>query len=347
MGYIYIIRNAVNEQVYIGNTEYTVEIRFKRHLEAAKHGNSKLYINMREIGIHNFYVETLENCDDRLLDEREKYWISRYDSFNNGYNSTTGGSSGNKVDIHKVKQMILDGKTKDEISKELGIRKESLCVIHDFSATPNYNEQTNKKKAIDLYSKDYKFIRTFNSVADAYNEFNNAKLCNNKANFYSRVKQSCEIDCIAFGYRWRKQGELYNKIKQCTIKKYCKSCGKLINGNEYCLDCYNKNRGANKLSKQQLLDVLEQNNFDCNIIGEMYGVTAQTVRKWCRNVGISLSTDNYSGVTCIELNMYFNTFKEAAEYMSNHKYTDRTNIKRMGYEIAQAKKFGYSAFGFT
>ena len=52
-------------------------------------------------------------------------------------------------------------------------------------------------------------------------------------------------------------------------------------------------------------------------------------------------------ITCIELNIYFDTFKEAAEYMSNHKYTNRTNIRRMSYEIAQAKKFGYSEFGFT
>ena len=42
-------------------------------------------------GLENFTFEIIEECkkDSQILNEREKYWIKYYDSFNNGYNSST------------------------------------------------------------------------------------------------------------------------------------------------------------------------------------------------------------------------------------------------------------------
>lgn len=47
-------------------------------------------------GRQNFSIKELEECDTGKLDEREVYYISLYDSYNNGYNSTKGGKSGAK-----------------------------------------------------------------------------------------------------------------------------------------------------------------------------------------------------------------------------------------------------------
>lgn len=44
---------------------------------------------MKEYGIENFSVETLEETEKP--EEREKYWIEYFGSFKNGYNATIGG----------------------------------------------------------------------------------------------------------------------------------------------------------------------------------------------------------------------------------------------------------------
>lgn len=97
MGYIYKITNDINKKVYIGQTIKTVNYRFKEHLRTAKnHYENKQTLThfhkaIIKYGAEHFFVETIEECDDNLLDEREIYWINYYDSFLNGYNSTTGG----------------------------------------------------------------------------------------------------------------------------------------------------------------------------------------------------------------------------------------------------------------
>lgn len=45
----------------------------------------------RKYGIENFSFEILEECSKEDLDDKEVYYISKYDSYFNGYNQTTGG----------------------------------------------------------------------------------------------------------------------------------------------------------------------------------------------------------------------------------------------------------------
>jgi len=46
---------------------------------------------IHKYGKENFIIEEIEKCNQELLNEREKYWISFYNSYENGYNSTLGG----------------------------------------------------------------------------------------------------------------------------------------------------------------------------------------------------------------------------------------------------------------
>lgn len=50
-----------------------------------------LYKAFKKYGIENFIFEEVEEVSDDLLDEREKYWIKFYNSYNDGYNSTIRG----------------------------------------------------------------------------------------------------------------------------------------------------------------------------------------------------------------------------------------------------------------
>lgn len=96
---IYIIKNNINEKVYIGQS-INIENRCRTHFSKGSPDASLnqtemkngLHSDMRKYGRENFYYEVLEECEKDKLDEREKYWISYYDSFKNGYNGTPGGS---------------------------------------------------------------------------------------------------------------------------------------------------------------------------------------------------------------------------------------------------------------
>ena len=51
----------------------------------------KIYKAMRKYGVKNFLFETIEKCQANELDEKERYYIERYNSRNNGYNEAIGG----------------------------------------------------------------------------------------------------------------------------------------------------------------------------------------------------------------------------------------------------------------
>lgn len=95
MGDIYIIRNTINDKVYIGQSICGASARFKQHVSSALRGDTScpaLYNAMRKYGVENFYYEILEhNVPNELLNDREVFYVSKYDSYHHGYNATTGG----------------------------------------------------------------------------------------------------------------------------------------------------------------------------------------------------------------------------------------------------------------
>ena len=95
MAYIYKIVNDINNKVYIGKTEFSIEKRFKEHCRDSKkeHQNRPLYNAMNKYGIEHFKIELIEECNNP--EEREIYWIQHFDSYKNGYNATLGGDGKN------------------------------------------------------------------------------------------------------------------------------------------------------------------------------------------------------------------------------------------------------------
>ena len=100
-------RKEDNKVVYVGLTIYTLDFRLNAppygHFYLAFEKNSQTYFHkaLRKCGKDAFYFEVIEEKQDSdfsnreamnsWLNEREKYWIAYYDTFNNGYNQTTGG----------------------------------------------------------------------------------------------------------------------------------------------------------------------------------------------------------------------------------------------------------------
>jgi len=91
MRHIYTFKNLINGKVYVGQTKHPKR-RQKEHLKCANEGSEgRLYWAIRKYGKENFLFEVIEECEDDITNQREEFWISHFDSFENGYNSTTGG----------------------------------------------------------------------------------------------------------------------------------------------------------------------------------------------------------------------------------------------------------------
>lgn len=98
---IYKITCLVNNKCYIGQSNGLRERLYhqKYYLNKNQSHHLRLQSDWVLYGQENFKFEVLEYTDN--LDYREKYWIKFYDSFENGYNTTTGGIFENKQDIYQ------------------------------------------------------------------------------------------------------------------------------------------------------------------------------------------------------------------------------------------------------
>lgn len=90
---IYKITNIKTKECYIGQAMHIKD----RWIEHAKCGlgidtpaGNKLYKAIQEFGLWNFSFEVLEICPQNQLNEKEKYYIDLYSSYDYGYNSTRG-----------------------------------------------------------------------------------------------------------------------------------------------------------------------------------------------------------------------------------------------------------------
>lgn len=87
---IYKIENLVNHKCYIGQA-VDISKRWRRHHDTHTDATSReyeypLYRAMRKYGIENFSFEVLEECSREELNEKEKFYVEKYNAFFEGYN---------------------------------------------------------------------------------------------------------------------------------------------------------------------------------------------------------------------------------------------------------------------
>ena len=134
-GFIYKITNRVNNKVYIGQTHFTIEHRYKQHIKNfnIEHRQQPLYKAFAKYGIENFSVEMVEEVECEKLDEREIYWIAYYDSFRNGYNATLGGNGQlyqwTDSQYEEIKSLYLSGFTTKKIAELFNVSAYTIIGI--------------------------------------------------------------------------------------------------------------------------------------------------------------------------------------------------------------------------
>ena len=178
MGFIYKIWNEVNDNLYIGQTIRPLGSRWSQHKQNAKDQNSHLYLAMRKYGIENFHIEQIEEVTNDQLNDREKYWISYYNSYYDGYNSTLGGDGSLEqlVTLQEIEGLWQQGYGISEIAEILGV---SRMVIRDrIYTSPLYSKEeaqsrgrnkrlSQKRKGIIQKDPDGNFIAYYESGVQA------------------------------------------------------------------------------------------------------------------------------------------------------------------------------------
>lgn len=153
LGLIYIITNSINDKVYIGQTIQSLKDRWNEHCRKA-HSKNEADMHIKraifKYGKKNFNIKELEKCTIEELDEREIYYISLYDSFNKGYNSTKGGKSGAKplkLDTEQ-QQLCIElyklGFSFRDIAKEFNVDKATVKHIIEVNNIPIRSTRTYK-----------------------------------------------------------------------------------------------------------------------------------------------------------------------------------------------------------
>lgn len=90
--FIYKIVCSASGDCYIGQTRFSVERRFRRHLYLSRRGSeTHLHRAIRHYGEAAFSVQVLEEVSEAHLSERECAWI---EILQPAYNMTTGGEGG-------------------------------------------------------------------------------------------------------------------------------------------------------------------------------------------------------------------------------------------------------------
>ena len=147
-GFIYKITNTINGKSYIGQTIQNVKERFYQHCAtkcSKAVSNMAIHRAIKKYGKSNFTVEVIEEIDSANLNDRERYWIKYYNSYNNGYNSTKGGQDGCKsfkdLDVESIIKEYNTGKSLRTLGTIFKVDKQT---IKDLLVRNNINLRTTK-----------------------------------------------------------------------------------------------------------------------------------------------------------------------------------------------------------
>lgn len=238
MGYIYKIWNEDNNKVYIGQTSIGIKTRWSQHLKNYLTNNAVIYRAMRKHGAGIFHIEQIEECDNSLLNDREKYWINFYNSYKNGYNSTPGGTalpSGKmfqRLDNNEIYQLWDKGYSISEIVEKTGYSstsiREHLLEYKNFSIEESIQRgivkgAKSRSQAISQWNLYGEFIQTFKSTVEAekITGISKQNICkclhkerNKAGDFYWTYENELpKIQKQTFICQYDKQGNLIQKFK--------------------------------------------------------------------------------------------------------------------------------------
>lgn len=183
MSYIYKITNDINNKVYVGKTNFSIQKRFQEHCKDAfrtKNEKRPLYRAMQKYGVEHFQIELIEETNQP--EEREIYWIGYYDGYSQGYNATLGGDGKQLYDHKKILQRLKEHPYPCDIAYEFNCCRDLVYNIAKENKIQVKNkgqdiQKQQKSKSIMAYTKTGEFIKEFDSTVEAATWCFNEKKC--------------------------------------------------------------------------------------------------------------------------------------------------------------------------
>lgn len=189
---IYKIENLINGKVYIGQS-VDIKGRWNEHKlvnsraskDALKRQKYPLYLAFEKYGLDNFSFEVIEECSVEELNEKEQFYIKKYNSYidfpnSNGYNLTLGGDGTQKVTKEQISNIVKlwdEGKTTGEIMDILHVEKHAIIkYLKLFSSTYSIEESDfrgrinagiSHRKKVDCYDLWGNYLKTYSSITEA------------------------------------------------------------------------------------------------------------------------------------------------------------------------------------
>lgn len=161
---IYIIKNRVNNKVYIGQS-INSQSRFSHHISDGlrEKGNSLIDAAIKKYGAEQFWYEVLEIVEN--YDERERYWIQYFNSLTpNGYN-ISGGGAGGGCGIDNAKSIIRDSQLLNQIVEDIQYSSLKLIEIgQKYNLSLRLISSINRGTAYCNDSLDYPLRKRYSDV---------------------------------------------------------------------------------------------------------------------------------------------------------------------------------------
>jgi group I intron endonuclease len=182
-GIVYAVTNKETKMVYVGLTTKSLEVRKKDHIKKSKKGKS--YAFQQAIATYGPEAFRWEQVDTALtideLAQKEKAYILKYNSQEDGYNLSVGGDVQKSVYQYNISTGVLVNKfsnltdagatvnlTKQDLSKVcLSVNKVSNGFVWSYSSTFPKHINDNRRKVVQQFSLEGKFVNEYKSVSEA------------------------------------------------------------------------------------------------------------------------------------------------------------------------------------
>lgn len=202
-GYIYKFSNPENGKCYIGKTSNLKERLYKhKTITPTKHTKFGSAVKKHGLDFFDFTILiTIRRINDKrtinnILNNLEKYFIKKFDSFNCGYNSTIGGDGTENYKVSEETKLSISKSHKKNMTPE---RYARLCsALKSYGRMGIITKETIDKAHLAVRKKvqqcypNGEIVNTYSSIAEAARSLgktrsaeNNIILaCKNKIPYY-------------------------------------------------------------------------------------------------------------------------------------------------------------------
>lgn len=197
LGVIYKATCDITHKSYIGQTN-NFSRRKKEHL--SKKDGTVFHNAIQKYGPEHFSWDILEECPLSQLDEREKYWIAYFDTYEHGYNLTLGGDNANALNTWRKKHP-------DQVKQNALNGLKYAQEVHKNNPEALFNQLAEaRKKAVQVVSKKVRCIELnliFNSLAEAERWSETSDNPNGRKCSHQGISRVCSYKRhTCGGYRW-------------------------------------------------------------------------------------------------------------------------------------------------